>query len=332
MPTWGELLTELQQTPAPNGTGPDFDAVRRRYLQKLHRLTKRDTILYSTDYFGTGGMATAIVLEDMQGMMEVNKGLRGPELDIILHSPGGDPDATASIVKYLRKKFSHIRVFVPLAAMSAATMWALAADEIVMGKHSQLGPIDPQIISGQQAIPARAIVDQFEKAKDECKKDPAALGAWLPILQQYGPGLLEQCASAEALSRQLVTDWLAAYMFKDRDDPDADAVEVANWFADAETHKSHGLGIDREQAKAQGLNVTDLEVDQELQDLVLTVHHATIHTLGGPAVKIIENHRGKAFVKLGGFINIQVPVQPGQAQQPLVPGQPLPASSPIVPG
>jgi len=49
-------------------------------------------------------------------MVEVCKDLNGPNLDIILHSPGGSPEATASLVRYLRTKFSHIRVFVPLAA------------------------------------------------------------------------------------------------------------------------------------------------------------------------------------------------------------------------
>ena len=70
-------------------------------------------------------------------MMEVCRDLNGPGLDLILHSPGGSAEATASIVRYLRRNFDHIRVFVPVAAMSPATMWALAGDVIVMGKHSQ---------------------------------------------------------------------------------------------------------------------------------------------------------------------------------------------------
>lgn len=75
-------------------------------------------------------------------MMEVCKDLDGPNLDVLLHSPGGSPEAAASIVRYLRTKFSNVRVFVPLAAMSA-----LPANVIVMGKHSQLGPIDPQMVT-----------------------------------------------------------------------------------------------------------------------------------------------------------------------------------------
>ena len=40
-----------------------------------------------------------------------------------------------------------------------------------------------------------------------------------------------------------------------------------------------------------------LEDDSALQDLVLTVHHAYMHTFSTtPAIKIIENHNGKAMV------------------------------------
>jgi ClpP class serine protease len=156
MPTWGEILGELKQTP-PNGAGgTDFDGVRRKYLTQLHALTGRDTIIYYTNWMGAGAKRNvSVVLEDMQGMMEVCKDLPGPALDLVIHSPGGSPEATASIVRYLRTKYTEIRAFIPLAAMSAATMWALACDEIVMGKHSQLGPIDPQLVTSAGQFPAR---------------------------------------------------------------------------------------------------------------------------------------------------------------------------------
>lgn len=82
----------------------------------------------------------------MGAFMQVVHGLpTGAPLDLILHSPGGTAEAAESIVAYLRKRFSELRVIVPVAAMSAATMMAMAADRIVMGQHSQVGPIDPQL-------------------------------------------------------------------------------------------------------------------------------------------------------------------------------------------
>ena len=243
----------------------------------------------------------SIVDEDVQGIMEVIHGLSGPSLDLILHSPGGSLEAAEALVQYLRSKFEHIRVVVPSMAMSAATMIACAADEIVLGKHSFLGPIDPQIVIGtqlgQRMVPTQAILDQFERAKEECQ-DPAKLGAWLPMLGQYGPDILEQCHNASKLSQEIVRTWLATYMFKRERNGGAKARRVASWLADHRRFKSHGRHIPRAELEARGLKVKYLEDDQRAQDLFLSVFHATTQTFDGtPAVKIIENHLGRAFIK-----------------------------------
>ena len=48
-----------------------------------------------------------------------------------------------------------------------------------------------------------------------------------------------------------------------------------------------------------GLKVEELEEDQKLQDLVLSVHHATIISLTQThAVKIMENNIGKSYVQI----------------------------------
>ncbi len=148
--------------------------------------------------------------------MEVIYGMNGNELDLILHSPGGSPETAEAIVSYLRSRFEHIRVIVPQLAMSAATMIACAADKVVLGKHSFLGPTDPQILLptplGVRMVPAQAVLDQFDRAQQECVV-PEKLSAWLPTLSQYGPDLLVQCENALAMSKELVRTWLETYMF-----------------------------------------------------------------------------------------------------------------------
>lgn len=296
MPGWGDILNEVSATRNPMTGALDLDGVRRKYLGQLHDLTGRSTVLYATDWLNSGGMAVAVTLQDMQGLMEAFRDLPGPSLDLILHSPGGSAEAADRLVRYMRSKYTDVRIFVPLAAMSAATMWALAADQIVMGKHSQLGPIDPQIAIANHFVPASALGRQFERISEECSQDPKKLSAWLPILQQYWPGLLEICRDQDELARSLVEQWLAAYMLRDRDNGAELASSIAGYFANSEQHLSHGKAIDREEARAQGLVIIDLEDDQALQDAVLSVHHATMITLQGSAVKVIENHLGRAFV------------------------------------
>lgn len=327
MPTWGEILTELGQDPQPDGS-PNFDVVRRKYLTQLHELTGRNTVVYASDWMspGNAGAITAILLQDMQGLMEVFRSLPGPQLDLILHSPGGDPTAAASLVAYMRQKYDDVRVFVPLAAMSAATMWALSADRIVMGKHSQLGPIDPQLQMPQGMVPAAALRRQFETAQAECAGDPSKLSAWLPTLQQYFPGLLEICADAERLGRELVGQWLERWMFRGRTDAAELAAAAADYFANDRIHIAHSRGINRDDLRTLGLVVDELEDDAALQDAVLSVHHATMLTLSmTPSAKIIENHLGRAYVSSANMM--PMPFQfLGPMPPPGMPPQPTPGT------
>jgi len=61
-----------------------------------------------------------------------------------------------------------------------------------------------------------------------------------------------------------------------------------------------------------GLTIEFLEKDQKLQEAVLSVHHAVIHTLSStPAFKIIENHNGTAFIQIAQTVVVQQQVRPG---------------------
>jgi hypothetical protein len=317
-------------------TTPIFDIVRRKYLTVLATRTQRSVILYASKWTqwtpGIQPELISITIEDVQGFMEVMHGLPVGGLDLILHLPGGSAEAAEAIVSYIRSKFNDVRVFVPQAAMSAATMISCSADRIVMGKHSFLGPIDPQFIIqtelGRASVAAHAIEEQFALAKDEIQKKPQLLAAWLPILRQYGPALIIQCQLARQLSETLVADWLAKYMFANSSTGAALGNDIASKLADHAAFKSHSRFIDRNQAKGFNLVVDDLETNQSLQDDVLSVFHATMHTFNGtPCVKIIENHLGKAFLKQ----QMILPAQQPTGQPPPVPSIPQPPSPPPIP-
>ena len=323
MPTWGELLQELNNTSKPNG-GVDHDSVRRKYLNNMNTLTGRAVILYSTAWFESRPVNPTDVqvgLPDVQGIMEAVSNVKERELDFIIHSPGGTAEAAESLVEYLRERFDHIRIFIPLAAMSAATMIALSADQLFMGQHSQIGPIDPQFIiatpEGPRSSPAKAILNQFELAKNECQ-DARKLTAWMPILRSYAPGLLNQCQNSQALASDLVAGWLERYMFAGEQDAEARARAIADWLGDYDSFKSHSRRVGREQARSHGLTIVDLEDDHQLQDAVLSIHHATMLTFSGtPSVKIIENHHGRAWVRSALSAPVPTPQQ-------LAPQQPSP--------
>jgi hypothetical protein len=73
--------------------------------------------------------------------------------------------------------------------------------------------------------------------------------------------------------------------------------------------KSHARHISVSKSEEIGLKVERMENNQELQDAILTVHHAYIHTLSATAAyKIIENHLGKAYIQLAQIVSQPVRV------------------------
>ena len=328
MPTWGEIASELSQSLTANG-GPDYDGVRRKYLKRMSELTGRAVILYATAWFESRPMPPGelqVGTPDVQGFMEAVSNINESQLDLIIHSPGGTAEAAESVMEYLRQRFDHIRVFVPIAAMSAATMMALAADEIVMGQQSQLGPIDPQLIisspEGTRSAPAKAILNQFELAKEECKVW-TNLAAWTPILRIYSPGLLTQCRDSQKLASTMVAGWLEQYMFAGEEGAATRAQEIADWFADYESFNSHGRRVGREQAREKGVKVANLETDHKLQDALLSVHHATMHTFATTGMlKIIENHNGRAWIRVQLMPNVAQIASPPAQQTTTIPATP----------
>ena len=301
MPTWGNILGEIRQS-IQKGDQQAFDTIRNKYLSQHAALTGRDTIIYASRW--TSGDAppnlVSITDEDIHAFMEAISGLKNDSLDLILHSGGGSAEATDAIVSYLRQKFKHIRIIIPQAAMSAGTMLACSADVIVMGKQSSIGLIDPQFILqtsvGLQAIPAHAILEQFKRAQEDCSLNPKNLNSWLPMLNQYGPALLVRCQDQIDFGKELVGNWLKAYMFKGETEVIPD--QIAEYLSNHANFKTHGKHISLEKASEIGLKILPLESDQQLQDSVLSAFHATMHAFSSTnTAKVVANQNGNCFLK-----------------------------------
>jgi ClpP class serine protease len=122
-----------------------------RVITMIHRQEKRSL-------FGMS-VSRQIDLEDAQTIIAAIK--ETPEdmpIDLVIHTPGGLALAAMQIARAVEAHKAKVTVFVPIYAMSGGTLIALAADEIVLGEFSVLGPIDPQIAG----FPAASIV----KARD----------------------------------------------------------------------------------------------------------------------------------------------------------------------
>ena len=302
MPNWHDILNEIGKMGSPH------DVVRRNYLKKLSEYTGRNTIVYYSGWLQKNVPGSEVNDSDKTGFMTVVNGLeRSKGLDLILHTPGGLTAATESLVDYLHNMFGNdIRAIVPQLAMSAGTMIACSCKSIVMGKQSNLGPIDPQL----GHLPAHGIVEEFKRAHAEIKdarinaithpNDPAAIAEvnakialWQPIVAKYSPALIGECEKNIEWSESMVEDWLTRNMLSNLSPDELDRVKgtIMKELADHAVSKSHGRH------------------NQSLQDLVLSVHHSCIHTLSEtPSFKIIENQNGIAFIQMAQMMPVPKPV------------------------
>ena len=298
MPDWTEVLEEINQSNRIDA----LDYVRRKYLSQLYDLTGRNVIAYYSGWLQKNGLPSqgsdilAINDADKNGLMTVIHGLdRKKGLDLILHTPGGNVAATESIVDYLRKMFGpDIRAIVPQLSMSAGTMICCASKEIIMGKQSSLGPIDPQF----GGISAHGVLEEFNDAIEATKKNPDSLPIWAIIISQYSPTFIGDCEKAIALASELVKSWLISGMFKSESNSEDIANKIVSELNNHNKTKTHARHIPIDECQRLGLKIKQMESDQDLQDVILTINHAYMHTFSqSTSVKIIENHLGKAMVQ-----------------------------------
>lgn len=321
MPNWGHVLKEIQKETSDVNDSAD-DKVRKKYLMQLHRNNgERNIICYYSGFLSKPRIeGLAINDDDKNGFMLCVHGLdRSKGLDLFLHTPGGSGSATESLIDYLKQMFGNdIRAFVPQIAMSAGTIIACACKEIFMGKHSNIGPIDPQI----NGLPAAAVIAEIETAYQEIVKDNNRIMVWNSILSRYTPGFVQQCKWAMEEAKDMVVPFLVDNMFSGQNDAHALASDIVTQLTDLSKNKGHSKHIHYEMCKRIGLKVTLLENCEKIfQDLVLTVHHCYMFSLSNTmAFKIIENHTGRRLIKAA-----QEQIMPQiMLQQIPVPQSPIP--------
>jgi hypothetical protein len=163
-----------------------------------------------------------------------------------------------------------------------------------MGKHSNLGPIDPHL----SGVPAYGVIQEFQRACREVKEDSSKAPIWQAIIGQYRPTFLRQCKYAIDWSNTFVTHELESVMFEKDKEAKTKAKSIVKKLTDYRGNKTHNRHIHYDELHGMGLNVTLIESDPTLQDLVLTVHHCYMHSIMNTlAYKMIENHLGSALVK-----------------------------------
>lgn len=254
---------------------------RKVQLKKISQLRgNRDILVYASDLMKTIA-PISIDYSDILPISDQLSQMNGAEIDIILETPGGIAEVVEDAVKLIRGKYTKVGVIIAGWAKSAGTIFAMAGDEILMGKASALGPIDAQIFNNNKRFSAEAFLEGLEKIKEEVLKTLKLNPAYIPILQNISPGEIQHCKNAQDFSKILVTRWLVDYKFKYWDkhssngkpvtteEKEIQADKIAGILCKQSEWLTHGRSVKIEDFNRIGLKVTDFSSNHALNEAIL---------------------------------------------------------------
>jgi len=192
---------------------------------------------------------------------------RPKRIDLFLYSRGGDVSVPWRIATMMREFTDDFCVLIPYKAYSAATMIALGADQIVMGKKAELGPIDPSLVRAPNpdtGAPAQISVEDvasylsFVSDRAKITEQDATAQLLSQLATHITPLTLgtvhRQYSHIRLVARKLLTS---------HNEPFEEARVNALIETLTESLYSHGHAIGRTEAAQHGLNVERADPDLE---------------------------------------------------------------------
>ncbi len=315
-------------------TFEQLTAERKRQLKRIGEIRGRDVLAFASN-LQNNRQQIAINYSDLLPFQDQISNLSGKGIDIILETPGGSGETVEDIVKLLRSKYESLGVIVPGLAKSAGTIFAMAADEILMEMASALGPIDAQMVYQGKVFSAHALLEGMKKIKDEVTQTGTLNKAYIPILQNISPGELQHAENAYDFARDLVSDWLVRYKFKNwsthsstgqpvtPDERKLRAQEIAEQLRDHGKWKTHGRSIKIDDLRAMRLLITDYTENPALCDAIRRYYTLLQMTFASNVFKIFETPESQ-IMRMEAIQQVAFPGLPGLPGSGL-PGLPLPA-------
>jgi hypothetical protein len=216
-------------------------------------------------------------------------------LMLIIDSPGGHPLAAERIIRACRT-YSGTGRFIACvagAAKSAATMICMGAERIVMGPTSELGPVDPQVVTTRgttrRAFSVFNVVRSYETLFREAARARGNLQPYLQQLARYDPMEIEELRSAIELSVDVSVKALASGMMTSL--KEGDIKKRITPFLEPHVKKVHGRPIFCEEARECGLEVEPWNRNSPGWRVLNELHLRTKGLLVDTAAKVVENGR-----------------------------------------
>lgn len=285
----------------------ELTAERKKQLKEISRLRGgRDILVYAAD-LNSPQSPIRIDYTDLLPFKDQLEVLKGDALDLIIETPGGSGEVAEDIVELIRDKYDDFAVIVPGWAKSAGTLIVMASNEILMDHSSAVGPIDAQISWQGKWFSADALIEGFEKIKEEVDQTGKLNRAYIPILQGISPGELQSAQNALDFAKKLVTEWLAKYKFQNwtihsstkktvtSKDKEKRAEEIAKRLCDHRSWKTHGRSIKLEDLERMKLLITDYSKNRNLNEAIRRYHTLLQMTLATNIYKIFETPNSQIY-------------------------------------
>ncbi len=309
---------------------PDLSAERKTQLRRISEVRDgRDILVYAAD-LDKQGAPVSLNYGDLLPINDQLSNLSGAALDLIIETPGGSGEVAEDVVRLLRAKYQDVAVIVPGWSKSAGTMIVMAADDILMGPASAIGPIDPQINLQGKQFSVDALLDGFEKIKKEVVDTGNLNKAYIPMLQGISPGELQAASNQRNFAKELVTESLRKYKFRQWTNHRSDgrvvtdqerrdqAEAIANELRNHNRWLTHGRSIKIADLESLGLRITDYSKQPKLAEAIGRYYVLLQMTFATNIYKVIETPSSQIYrfmVPQGGAMRQLAPTAQQQQAQ-----------------
>ena len=228
---------------------------RQAIINQIQDRTARQLICY------VSGSKCLIDMDDTMPFVDLlHKVPPGNDVDLLLHTIGGDIDIAEKMICMVRRIVdpAAFRIIVPDFAKSAGTVMILGSDRVVMSETSELGPIDPQIPIFDRWQSVQNYIDAYDTHAEALKREPSNMAAQT-MLGKLDPATHKLCKAAKSRALQSAESLLRHGMFREGGNWSKTASELL----DTTRWLSHSQMISWEDALELGLAVEHLDYQSE---------------------------------------------------------------------
>lgn len=193
----------------------DLQNELQQLISEYNKHTGRYLFVYASDITkGRRGIDVSLVQDDFYIIQDVLREIDKDVIDFYIETPGGSGEAAEEIAKFLRKKFKEVNFIIAGEAKSAGTILVLSGDNIFMTDTGSLGPIDAQVRIGRSVVSAHDYKEWVDKKREEALLNGTLNPFDAVMVAQISPGELGGIINSLEFAKDLVSDWLAKYKFK----------------------------------------------------------------------------------------------------------------------